>query len=130
MGDVDIDKEGEDGNDEDDNAKKTVSEKKKNKIRISNTPNTFEPGTIVELPTRNSVRNWKTVRNVHGSKQIRLTNKKPNFSMAMWKKKKYKSMKTAEDALREDLRSEILMARMKKRQRDEMRKRNILKGAV
>jgi len=112
--------------------KKTASESA-GPMRLSNAPSRFEPGTYVEVAPVTKTRNWKTVGGgkVHASATKKAYNEKtPKFSYTMWKKKKYKSMKATEDKLRDVVRADIALERMKRKQRDEMREQNILKGAM
>merc|ERR1712032_471686 len=50
--------------------------------------------------------------------------------LSKWNRSQYKKMKVVENKLRDEVRNDILMQRMKKKQKDEQRKRNILKGAM
>jgi len=100
-------------------------------MRISNLPSDLVPGTQVQLPQQIKGRHWKTVQNMHSSK-LQPNNPKcvPSFAHSMFYKRERDSMKEIENQLRDEIRADKHMERMKRKQRNEMRAQNILRGNV
>eukprot|EP00484_Ammonia_sp_Unknown_P021805 CAMPEP_0197027624 /NCGR_PEP_ID=MMETSP1384-20130603/7503_1 /TAXON_ID=29189 /ORGANISM="Ammonia sp." /LENGTH=288 /DNA_ID=CAMNT_0042456495 /DNA_START=12 /DNA_END=878 /DNA_ORIENTATION=+ len=100
-------------------------------MKISSLPNTFEPGSMVEMPQKIKCRSWKSVQHQHLSKLQEFNPKRlPTFGHSMYDKKERNSMKEVENLLRDEIRAEKQMEARKKKQREEMKKINEIRGMV
>mmetsp|Transcript_18027 Transcript_18027/g.28500 ORF Transcript_18027/g.28500 Transcript_18027/m.28500 type:complete len:278 (+) Transcript_18027:39-872(+) len=100
-------------------------------MKMSNVPCTFKPGTTVELPQQIRTRHWKTVQHQHLSKLQEFNPKRAkSFAHSMFYKKEKQDMKKVEDELRDEIRADMQMERRRKKQRDELKKQNELRGQV
>merc|ERR1719461_2309205 len=90
-------------------------------MRISHLPSDHVPGTQVQLPQQIKGRHWKTVQNMHSSK-LQPNNPKcaPSFAHSMFYKRERNSMKEIENELRDEIRADKALERMKRKQRNEM----------
>ena len=102
-----------------------------NAIKISNLPTTYKPGSQIELPQQINFRHWKKIQNTHNSKLIEFNPKATkSWQHTIYYKKEKESMKEIENELRDEIRADKHLEKMKKHQRMEMRKQNIMRGLV
>ena len=109
------------------NKKENVSQP----ISISNLPTIYKPGSQINLPQQINVRHWKSIQNQHLSKLQEFNPKTvESFQHSMYFKKEKAKMKEIENKLRDEIRGDKQLEKMKKQQRDEMRKENMMRGLV
>ena len=102
-----------------------------NAIKISNLPTTYKPGSQIDLPQQINVRHWKTIHNTPNSKLIEFNPKQnESWQHVLYHKKEKESMKKVEKELRDEIRADKRLEKMKKDQRMEIRKQNIIRGMV